>query len=190
MAGVKVEIQGADEALAALSRAVTRIDDPIGLYRNIGEALLKSTQHRFETARASDGNPWPPSIRALVEGGQTLVNSGQLLASLHYNASASGLELGTNKEYAAIHQFGGTIAQGARSQVVHFKVHKRTGKQLKGFRKEKGASLAQKVAIGARTITIPARPFLGLDDDDEREITRIAGDWLADALGGLGDGQG
>jgi phage virion morphogenesis protein len=29
-----------------------------------------------------------------------------------------------------------------------------------------------------RIISIPARPFLGLDQDDEREIIKIAEDWL------------
>ena len=32
--------------------------------------------------------------------------------------------------------------------------------------------------IFARQVTIPARPFLGLDRDDEIEIEAIAGNWL------------
>jgi phage gpG-like protein len=60
--------------------------------------------------------------------------------------------------YAAIHQLGGTIA-AKDAPYLKFKI---------------GDRWASK-----KSVTIPARPFLGLDDDDEREIVRIGEDWIA-----------
>jgi len=37
-----------------------------------------------------------------------LVNEGRLSQSFHYNASSDLLEIGSNMEYAAMQQFGGT----------------------------------------------------------------------------------
>jgi phage virion morphogenesis protein len=169
MTGIRIEIQGADEALATLQRAIDRTENPRGLFDNIGKSLVERTLQRFIEERGVDGNPWPPSIRALAEGGQTLSKSGDLRGKFTHNATDTGVEIGTNVLYAAIHQFGGTI----------------TAKTPKGLRFKVGGQWVTKSQV-----TIPARPFLGIDDDDEREIERISGDWLADALGGLSDGQG
>jgi phage virion morphogenesis protein len=39
--------------------------------------------------------------------------------------------------------------------------------------------LGGEIVQAKRTIRMPARPYLGLDDDDEREIIAIAEDWIA-----------
>ena len=54
-----------------------------------------------------------------------------------YNIGDESLEFGTNMEYGAIHQFGGTSG------------------------------------MIPRLAAIPARPFLGLSDEDEKEVIEI-----------------
>lgn len=179
MTGVSMEITGQEAALAELGGYIQRAQNPQGLFDNIGISLVTSTQHRFEVGVGPDGSPWPPSLRAIAEGGKTLLLSGRLMRSVTYRASAAGVEVGTNTIYAAIHQLGGVIHQAARSASVHFKKNKRTGARLPGFRKAKGADETRAVNIGAREIHMPARPFVGLDDDDNREIIQISEDWLA-----------
>jgi phage virion morphogenesis protein len=145
MAGVRLELQGDDAALAVLAGYVSRARDARGMFEAIGASLVTSTQMRFERGAGPDGSPWPPSIRALATGGKTLIESARLLRSITFDASDAGVAVGTNVIYGAIHQLGGAIVQPSR---------------------------------GA-TINMPARPYLGLDDDDEVEIVKIAEEWLA-----------
>ncbi len=104
------------------------------------------------------------SIRAIYTGGKTLIDTGRFLGSITYEASDTSVAVGTNAIQAAIHQFGGTIKP-------------KTAKKLRfviGNRE-----------VFADEVRIPARPYLGLDRDDETEIEAIAGDFLAGPLGGV-----
>jgi phage virion morphogenesis protein len=175
MAGAGIRLEAKD-ALAALAGIAARVEHPRPMWAAIGASLVTSTQRRFETGTDPAGNPWPPSIRALTTGGKTLVLSARLMQSLTYNAWDNGVEEGTNLIYARIHQLGGLIKQAARTAILHFKFNARTGHTR--FAKPGKANFAQKAQIGAREIRIPARPYLGLDDDDEREIVAIGEDWL------------
>ena len=118
---------------------------------------MVSTQRRFETGTAPDGSAWPASFRAGLVGGRTLVDTGRLVQSITHNAQDDGVQVGTNVLYAAIHQFGGVIS-AVSAKALSF---------LIGDRR-----------VFARQVTIPARPFLGLDREDEDEIGLIARDWL------------
>ena len=166
-----------DDALAQLDGYAQRARDPRGMYENIGMALVTSTQHRFDTAIAPDGSIWPPSLRVIAGGGQTLKLSGRLMRSITYIATATGVEVGTNVIYAAIHQFGGTILKAAREAILHFKTNKRTGQSR--FAKPGKADRAQKVTIGAHAVRMPVRAFIGMDDDDDRTVINAAEAWLA-----------
>lgn len=179
MAGVTLAITlDGDAALKALASIGDRARNTRGMFELIGAALVTSTQHRFETGTAPDGSPWPPSLRARAQGGKTLLETGRLMRSVTYQASDSGVEVGSNVVYAAIHQLGGEIKQGARKASVTFKRSKRTGELLPGFRKASKDTETREVSIGARTINMPARPFLGLDEDDNRAIVTIVDDWI------------
>lgn len=179
MVGVRLELDldGKEAALAALAGIAERARNPLGMFEQIGMSLVTSTQHRFQEQHGPDGSPWPPSLRALYSQGKTLIKTARLLRSVTFEASARGVEVGSNVIYAAIHQLGGDIRQMARTAVLHFKTNKRTGRS--SFAKPGKADRARKAEIGARVIRMPARPFLGLDDDDGREIVRIAEDWIA-----------
>jgi phage virion morphogenesis protein len=177
MTGVTMQLLDRDGALAELDGYERRARDPRGMYENIGAALVTSTQHRFDTSTAPDGTIWPPSLRVIASGGQTLKLSARLMRSITYIASMTGVEIGTNVIYAAIHQFGGTIRQAARTAILHFKTNKRTGASR--FAKPGKADRAQKAAIGARVINMPARPYIGMDEDDPRTVINAAESWLA-----------
>jgi phage virion morphogenesis protein len=182
--GVRIELKSEDIAQGVFARAADRAVNAQPMWEDIGASLVTSTQHRFERGVRPDGSPWPPSMRALAEGGKTLVESTRLMLSLTSEATGVGVMVGTNVLYAAAHQFGADIQQGARTQTIRFKRHKRSGKLLKGFRRAKDATEERQVDVGAHTIHLPARPFLGLDDDDQAEIARIVEDWLT-GPGGL-----
>lgn len=162
--GVSIRIEGTEEAAARAKASAQRAQQPRELWDAIGQMLINSTQHRFEAERAPDGNPWPKSIRVLVEGGSTLRDSGQLYQSISKEPLANGVAVGTNKIYAAIHQFGGTI----------------TAKTDAGLMFKIGGNFIRK-----QSVTIPARPFLGIDREDEAEIRIMWEEWLGEPVGGI-----
>lgn len=177
MTGVGIRLTGLDRARGAVTRALRQTEHPRVLYDAIGGSLVASTQQRFLRGIGPDGSPWPPSVRALAEGGKTLIDTARLMQSVTADASDAAVEVGSNAVYAAIHQLGGVIQQGARQQVIHFKRNARTGR-TRFARANKKATYAQKVEVGPRSINMPARPFLGVDDRDETEIEALVGDWL------------
>ncbi|MBW7968120.1 phage virion morphogenesis protein [Bradyrhizobium sp. BR 10289] len=176
-ASFTVDLRDEEAALADLGALIGRLDDPTPAYEDIGQALITSTHDRWERSVAPDGSPWPPSLRVIAHGGKTLILSSRLFRSVTANASRNGVEVGTNVVYAAIHQFGGTIQKAARTAVLHFKTNKRTG--VSRFAKPGKADRARKAEIGAHSIDMPARPFLGLDEDDPRTIATIVETYLS-----------
>lgn len=149
-------------AVQALRDAAGQVDDLTELMDRIGAALVASTQLRFEDQRSPAGVPWQRSRRAASVGGQTLVDSGRLRASITHRPGPTAVEVGTNVGYAGTHQFGATIA----------------AKTPKGLRFRIGNAWVTK-----RAVTIPARPFLGLDAADREHIPAIAAHWLRERLG-------
>ncbi|WP_052119947.1 phage virion morphogenesis protein [Inquilinus limosus] len=163
MTGVSLHVDSA-VVRAALGRVSERMTNARGLYDNIGAAMVVSTQMRFEREQAPDGSPWPKPLRVLIEGGNTLRLSNRLFGSLTHVADNQGVEWGSDAEYARIHQLGGTVVPKAAG-ALHFKLPGDLGWRF------------------ASSVTIPARPYLGIDDDDTAEIVAQAEDWLAVAEG-------
>jgi phage virion morphogenesis protein len=116
MTGVSVRVEVKDAAVqAALGALLARAGDLTPAMDEIGGALVASVLARFETGAAPGGAPWIPSRRALAEGGQTLVKSGRLRASITHLAGPDSVTVGTNVVYAAIHQFGGRAGRGRKT---------------------------------------------------------------------------
>lgn len=173
MAGNRISVEVDDaRASAALTRLVGAMADPRPALDQIGAQLVTSTQFRFRREQAPGGAPWKKSRRAREQGGQTLSDTARLRASITHQVVGNAVEVGTNVVYAAIHQFGG-------------RTRPRT---IRPRRKR-----ALKFVVGGKTIfaksvrhpgsTIPARPFLGLDDGDRNAIERIVARFVQGAVG-------
>lgn len=153
-AAISVTSEGLAAALAALAAAGAFAEDLTPAHDEIGAAMVTSTQMRFEAQAGPGASPWPPSLRALLEGGVTLTKSGRLAQSITHQADASGVEWGTDVVYAGVHQFGATI-KPVDAAALRFKLPGALGWR------------------SAKSVTIPARSFLGVDADDEAEILEI-----------------
>lgn len=136
---LKIELQTA-ELDRALTRLAASVKDMTPIMRAIGGELEAATERNFDDEGARIGAKWKPSQRALKTNGQTLRDTGRLVASISAGGAGHVSEVtphsvfvGTNVEYAAIHQFGG-----------------RAGRN--------------------RKVEIPARPFFGLNQQDEQDI--------------------
>jgi phage virion morphogenesis protein len=158
MAGMRFTLEFDDETVArALGELVRRGADLSPAMAEIAQAGETSTLHRFETETGPDGSPWRPSLRATEENGQTLTDSAQLRNSISSRFDATSAEWGSNKIYAPTHQFGATIrAKTARG--LRFKIGNRW--------------------VVKQSVTIPPRPFLGINEDDQSEIRDILRDHI------------
>lgn len=119
----------------------------------VGAQMVDSTEERFNTQMSPDGVRWLPSQRAIVQNGETLRDTGRLKTSLTYIPLPDGVEWGTNVYYAPVHQYGAHITP-------------KRGEFLKFVN-------AYGVTVFARSVTIPARPYLGVDAQDINEISDI-----------------
>ncbi|TCS62583.1 phage virion morphogenesis protein [Varunaivibrio sulfuroxidans] len=114
MTGVAIHIDTRDLTAidARFKRLAARVADMTPLMDEIGSMLVASTIDRFENGVDPTGAPWTPSIRALSEGGKTLINSGRLMTSVTHDPGRDAVEVGTNVIYAAIQQAGGRAGRG------------------------------------------------------------------------------
>lgn len=124
----------------------------------VGEALVSSTQQRFQDGQDKDAIPWEPSQRAQSEGGKTLENKGLLRDSIDYMTTPDSVMVGSNVAYARIHQMGGTITP-------------KKGKYLK-FKGKGGKD------VFVKKVTIPARPYLGVSEEDKEEVQALIADFM------------
>lgn len=122
------------KALLNLQNIMDDIADPLNV---IGLQLVESTKRRFETSTDPDGNSWAPNSPATiakythsVKGTKTkdgkllskkgearwdskkpLIGKGDLMDGITYDVDGQVLEVFSDREYAAMQQFGGTKAQ-------------------------------------------------------------------------------
>lgn len=156
-----------DNLSPAIRARLQAAEDLTPAMQGIADHLEFSTRRRFETSIGPDGVRWKPSTRfrkigrgknRRVESYQAekpLVDSGQLLASIDRAFTRTTATVGTNLIYARIQQLGGTI----------------TAKNGKGLSTPFGV---------VKSVTLPARPFIGIDAADRQAIIEI----LVDHLGG------
>ena len=112
MAGVSFKIDS-----ASLQRALGRLhelgDDMRPLWEDMGEELHFITRDRFDNVRGPDGERWEELLDATIERkvadnkhGKILHQDLFLRDSFSHKASGAGLEFGSNRLYAATHQYG------------------------------------------------------------------------------------
>lgn len=125
------------------------------LAEGIGRLVQEQTRRRIEQEKTTpDGAGWRPNIA----GTSILYQSGALARSIDYIATPESVQVGSGLIYARIHQQGGTI------------------------RAKNAGSLAFMIGnrlIQVRSVTMPARRYLGLSADNQNDVVEAAEDWLS-----------
>jgi phage gpG-like protein len=185
MTGVAFELTFDDAAiLGGLGRIEASLLDTAPLLSQIGNAGVDSTKLRFATQAGPDGSPWPglsPAYAMLPwssagRGYGMLRASEALLKSQHYVLGADEVSWGSDRPYAAVHQFGATIVP-KNAKALAFVLGDTFAKGNSGALGNTQAHL-----VLAQSVTIPARPYLGLDEVDKTEITALARDYILGQL--------
>lgn len=149
---VQYRREAVDAAIARLAAATGNL---LPAFQDVGEYLVEATKARFREGKGPDGVAWAPKspatiarYRARGDGNLTkpLIGPTRRLSSeISYGASPGGVAVGSSLIYAAVHQLGARKGE--------------FGKTSRGAPVPWGR--------------IPARPFLGIDRDDERNIVEI-----------------
>ncbi|MBF0185369.1 MAG: phage virion morphogenesis protein [Magnetococcales bacterium] len=103
-------------------------------------------------------------------GDKILVRTGRLRTSITQQHGPDFALVGTMKEYAAIHQFGGDITIPPHRRTLYFHHDKRTGEVGNRFVSKRKSNFAQTADHPGGQINIPARPYLKLDITDLETI--------------------
>lgn len=136
------DFAGVNRTQALLRQIGDRVADPKPLLNDIGAALQQSTRERFDTMTDPTGKKWPRLALATEigraggrkrvftkKGGfrkgavarmdnlRILFRQGHLRNSITFRASRTGVEIGTNLAYGALHQFGGQAGRGRKITV-------------------------------------------------------------------------
>ena len=139
--------------------------------------MLEVVEDAFANERDPvTGTPWQPLKPATQQqrarhghAGKILQVTGSLAASIQAESGDDYALVGTNKSYAAVHQFG---FSGSQSVSAHSRqVTKAFGKRLPN-------AVHQAVKAHSRQQHIPARPFLGMSQSDEQRIKDKVQDYL------------
>ena len=149
-----------DGDVRKLMRRLSKLEnvDVKGASRTLAETLRTSTRERFREQKSPEGKPWTKSNRAIREGGATLTDSAGLKNSIKSTVDGSGFAVGTNKVYARTHQFG----EKGRKITIRAKTSRGLVFQL-------GGRWIRKNQVTVN-IKVPERPFLGISEEDMREI--------------------
>lgn len=152
MSSIQVKLTGDADRLLRRMYELSNIDTK-GIMNTLAEGIRTSTVERFSAEKSPEGKKWKPSTRALDEGGKTLTKTTRLKSSIHAESGAAGFAVGTNTVYAATHQFGASrTVRANKKKCLKFQIGKRW------------------VSAKEVQVNIPARPFLGVSEEDHQEI--------------------
>lgn len=138
-ASLVADLSGLKRVQALLHQAGERLADPTPLLREIGADLVQSTRERFDTMTDPQGKRWAAhaadtqigrlggakrvytkkmrfrkGVAEKLDKMRILFRVGHLRHSITARASRTGVEVGTNLAYGAIHQFGGQAGRGRK----------------------------------------------------------------------------
>jgi len=163
---VNVEAQKIEGAERLLRRIALRTGDVGPALRSIGSALEASTQQRFLDERGPDGNKWEehsPVTTALRGGASARAGKGTRNRKGQFRRRGTGNEILRDR----MHLFDsiGSAVNGAELRVganrIYARIHQLGGQAGPG-----------------RKVTIPARPYLGINAQDEQTILQTLRDHL------------
>jgi phage virion morphogenesis protein len=164
-APIAMELSFDDQLGAALNRAIDGMEDLSPVMRQISNMMALETLDRFDNEHDPLGVPWKKSQRAIEKGGKTLYEKGALRDNIKDDVGPTHAAIGVDRvagnigrrpvgDYAAIHQFGGTI-RPKHKKALSFS----------------GRIVAQ--------VVMPRRAYLGFGETEKREIPQMLGAYLS-----------
>lgn len=148
---IEIKINNETEILAALKTLEQGFTSRLPLMRRLSGTMYSAVMQNFDAG----GRPAWQGLK--FRQGKPLNDTGHLRSSISESATPDDAIVGTNAKHAAIHHFGGIIkAKNAPYLMIPVG---------NGFRRVK-------------QVTIPARPFLTLTNQDENDLVDDVQDYF------------
>jgi len=164
---------------AKLDKIIDKMAHTERVLQNIGKQMEKSIRSNFIRQSSPDGQKWRQSVRARLQGGQTLVDTGRLRDSIFsITTGPTTIFTGTNVKYARLMQLGG-IVKPTNAKFLRWKNPLYDDVRKGGIGKRTAKGLGLNEFIFAKQVNIPPRPFIGFRDPEDFEaIKGIISRWL------------
>lgn len=140
---------------SALANVLARLANPQPMMIEIGELVANSTMARFATATAPDGSEWKTNEQSTVDIYNSMFASAGAKRPLVGETRRLGGEISWQLDGRDAVEIGSPLPYAAMQQF--------------------GGTKAQWPHLWG---DIPARPYLGISDDDERDILDIVARYL------------
>jgi len=172
---ITIELKDA-EIQAALSGLEALLADLSPVMNEIGDFLVTATKDRMAAGKTPEGSPFAPrsaatlaiyARRKITFGPTPLRQSGEMGQQIAHSYGPDSVQVGSNAIQAAVMQFG--AAQGQFGAAI--------GRTRPSDKRPKSQDYFVPIPWG----DIPARPFLGLSDEDRSGILDIVSEALAAA---------
>lgn len=169
--------------IKSIEESRQRIQNLKPVMQVIAQDMMTTKDMNFRNQQSPDGVKWDlltiPTINARRNKKKTsikiLQDTGRLKASFTTESDNKTAKIGSNVEYAAIHQYGGTINKNARSGYMYFGNNK-YGEY--GLVKKKKAILKKGVTYQSHTIVIPQRQMIGLTDAKKKRYSSMITNYI------------
>jgi len=178
---------------AKVERIEKNLDDPARALKQIGVLMVAESQAAFK-AQGHGTKKWEPrapvnlfGIIADFHAGRrkpparrfetrpALRDTGRLAKSIAYEVRGDTVEVGTNLDYAAVHQTGGEVESQPLTGTVRRALWRWLKKQDTELKRRLGWVLNKKFRDKKLTTEVPARPFIGVTPTLRRAVDRIVG---------------
>jgi phage virion morphogenesis protein len=163
----------------ALTAALENLEDALSteaILTQAGDTLIDLIGLGFTDQQDPWGNAWAP-LSARSRSGQPLRDTGRLMNSIDKQISGNTLTVGTNVCYGLVHQFGATVT-----------AQKPTGNNICNYT-PKGAKRLAWSAGGAihfaKSVTIPARPFMPIQPGGGGELPASWDDEIGESIASM-----
>lgn len=169
MTGARITFKLDDKAFEA---SVAKLGGVLrtGVVRAIGVALVEETNKRFDSGKDPFGNKWQallPAYAMIKKGPGILRASLQLQRSVTFATAGTQVTVGSNRIYAAVHQFGAVI-KAKNGKGLAFSLGSAGPMGPRG-----GKSKALYHLVRVQSVRIPARPYLGFGPNDQRAVMEV-----------------
>lgn len=155
---MRVSVQ-CDDSLAVIDDLLINETDYAKLQNKLGAEMVSLTRQNFHNQQDPYGRAWKPSQRAIAKGEETLRDTGLLMNSLTYIPVSDGVIYGTKITYAKTLHYGAVITAKNKAFLRFLGAY--------GF-------------VSKKSVTIPARPFLGIGEKEQAAIHRILKTYLGE----------
>lgn len=157
---INIQVEGLRAVQEKLNGMADRLKNMQGLWHAVGNHIKNRTiKECFDKEQSPDGTAWKPLSQWRVKerlkkhksgNMKILQDNGHLRRSIQFRAFPNYVIIGSNLKYSRIHQFGGTI---------HSKQFRTSKKTYSHY-------------VIKRSVTIPARPYLGITEQDKQYILK------------------